>query len=159
MSNLMLFNNGRIAKRNRGNLGTFPAWSSFIDELFNDDLAIGTTGNFNRGMTLPKVNIKESAENFEVHMAVPGFKKDNFNISIENEELLISAEIEENKEETNDEFTRKEFGYASFRRSFVLPDTVDGDKIKASYKDGILNVVLPKKEEAKPKPARTIKIS
>ena len=72
---------------------------------------------------------------------------------------LLSQSGGENKEETNEEFTRKEFGYASFRRSFILPETVDGDKIKANYNDGILNVTLPKKEEAKPKPARTIKIS
>jgi len=159
MSNLVLTPNGRIRRKNKTNFDQFPSFGTFLNDILSEDMSSVFRSNFNEGMTLPKVNIKESAENFEVHMAVPGFKKDNFNISIENEELLISAEIEENKEETNDEFTRKEFGYASFRRSFVLPDSVDGDKIKAGYEDGILNIILPKKEEAKPKPARTIKIS
>jgi HSP20 family protein len=159
MSNLVLTPTGRIRRKSRPNVDQFPGLGTLLNDFWSEDMSSVFRSNFNNGMTLPKVNIKESTENFEVHMAVPGFKKDNFNISVENEELLISAEIEENKEQTNDEFTQKEFGYASFRRSFVLPDTVDGDKIKASYKDGILNVVLPKKEEAKPKPARTIKIS
>ena len=159
MSNLVLTPNGRIRRKNRPAFDQFPSLGTFLNDIWSEDMPSVFRSNFNEGMTLPKVNIKETTDNFEVHMAVPGFKKDNFNISIENEELLISAEIEENKEETNDEFTRKEFGYASFRRSFILPETVDGDKIKAKYEDGILNVVLPKKEEAKPKPARTIKIS
>ncbi len=159
MSNLVLTPNGRIRRKNKPTFDQFPSLGTFLNDIWSEDMPSVFRTNFNEGMTLPKVNIKETAENFQVHMAVPGFKKDNFNISVENEELLISAEIEENTEEKNEEFTRKEFGYASFRRSFVLPETVDGDKIKASYEDGILNVILPKKEEAKPKPARTIKIS
>ena len=159
MSNLVLTPNGRIRRKNRPAFDQFPSLGSFLNDIWSEDMNSVFRSNFNEGMTLPKVNIKETPESFEVQMAVPGLKKDNFNISVENEELLISAEIEENKEETNEEFTRREFGYASFRRSFILPETVDGDKIKANYEDGILNVVLPKKEEAKPKPARTIKIS
>ncbi len=159
MSNLVLTPNGRIRRKNRPAFDQFPSLGSFLNDIWSEDMNSVFRSNFNEGMTLPKVNIKETPDSFEVQMAVPGFKKDNFNISVENEELLISAEIEENKEETNEEFTRREFGYASFRRSFILPETVDGDKIKANYEDGILNVVLPKKEEAKPKPARTIKIS
>jgi HSP20 family protein len=159
MSNLILTPNGRIRRKNRTSIDQFPSFGTFLNDILSEDMSSVFKSNFNEGMTLPKVNIKESTESFEVQMAVPGFKKDNFNISLENEELLISAEIEDNKEETKDEFTRKEFGYSSFRRSFVLPDTVDGDKIEANYQDGILNVNLPKKEEAKPKPARTIKIS
>ncbi|MGA9269294.1 MAG: Hsp20/alpha crystallin family protein [Lutimonas sp.] len=159
MSNLVLTPNGRIKRKNRAAFDEFPNLGTFLTDIWSEDTPSVFRSNFNQGMTLPKVNIKESPESFEVHMAVPGFKKEDFNLSIENEELLISAEIEENKEETNDEFTRKEFGYASFRRSFILPETVDGEKIKANYQDGILNVTLPKKEEAKPKPARTIEIS
>jgi HSP20 family protein len=159
MSNLILTPNGRIRRKNRTSIDQFPSFGTFLNDILSEDMSSVFKSNFNEGMTLPKVNIKESTESFEVQMAVPGFKKDSFNISLENEELLISAEIEDNKEETKDEFTRKEFGYSSFRRSFVLPETVDGDKIKANYEDGILNVTLPKKEEAKPKPARTIKIS
>ena len=158
MSNLVLTPNGRIRRKDRPAFDQFPSLGTFLNDIWSEEMPSVFRTNFNEGMTLPKVNIKETTENFQVQMAVPGFKKENFNISVENEELLISAEIEENTEEKNEEFTRKEFGYASFRRSFVLPETVDGDKIKASYEDGILNVILPKKEEAKPKPARTIKV-
>lgn len=159
MSNLVLTPTGRIRRKNRPAFDQFPSLGTFLNDIWSEDMNSVFRSNFNEGMTLPKVNIKETPESFEVQMAVPGFKKDNFNISVENEELLISAEVEQNKEESNEEYTRREFGYATFRRSFILPETVDGDKIKANYEDGILNVVLPKKEEAKPKPARTIKIS
>ena len=159
MSNLMLFNNGRIAKRDRGNLGTFPAWSSFIDELFNDDLTIGSRSNFNNGITLPKVNIKETDESFMLEMAVPGFKKSDFVLDVENDELSISADLSTEASEQEEGYTRREFGFSSFKRTFALPDSVEEGGIKASYKDGILAVEIPKKEEAKPKPARTIKIS
>ncbi len=159
MSNLMLFNNGRIAKRDRGNLGTFPAWSSFIDELFNDDLTIGSRGNFNNGITLPKVNIKETDEAFMLEMAVPGFKKSDFVLDVENDELSISADLSTEASEQEEGYTRREFGFSSFKRTFALPDSVEEGGIKASYKEGILAVEIPKKEEAKPKPARTIKIS
>ncbi len=155
----MLFNNGRIAKGNRGNLGTFPAWSSFIDELFNDDLTIGTTGNFNRGMTLPKVNIKETDEAFMLEMAVPGFKKSDFVLDVENDELSISADLSTESTEQEEGYTRREFGFDSFKRTFSLPESVEESGIKASYTQGILAIEIPKKEEAKPKPARTIKIS
>ena len=159
MSNLMLFNNGRIAKRDRGNLGTFPAWSSFIDELFNDDLTIGSRSNFNNGITLPKVNIKETDESFMLEMAVPGFKKSDFVLDVENDELSISADLSTEASEQEEGYTRREFGFSSFKRTFALPDSVEEGGIKASYKEGILAVEIPKKEEAKPKPARTIKIS
>lgn len=159
MSNLVLARNGKLARRNAPTFGQFPGLGNLVNEILNEELPSTLRSNFNRGMTLPKVNIKESPESFEVQMAVPGFKKDNFNISIENEELLISAEVKEDKEGTGEEFTRREFSYASFQRSFVLPETIDGDKIKARYEEGILSVMLPKKEEAKPKPARTIKVS
>jgi HSP20 family protein len=159
MSHLVLTPTGRIRRKSRPNVDQFPGLGTLLNDFWSEDMPSVFRSNFNEGMTLPKVNIKESVDSFEVQMAVPGFKKDNFNISIENEELLISAEIEENKDESNDQYTRREFGYASFRRNFILPETVDGDKIEAKYEDGILNVVLPKKEEAKPKPAKTIKIS
>jgi len=159
MSNLVLARNERLARKNRPAFEQFPSIGNLLNDIWNEEVPTGFRSSFNNGMTLPKVNIKESPESFEVQMAVPGLKKDNFNISVENEELLISAEIKEDNEQKNEEYTRREFGYASFQRNFVLPETVDGDKIKARYEEGILTVTLPKKEEAKPKPARTIKIS
>ena len=153
MSNLVLTNNGKIVKRN--NLGTFPAWSSFVDELFNDnllDVRANQTG-------LPKVNIKETDEAYTLEMAVPGFSKSDFIVDVVNEELSISADIVTNKEEEANGYTRREFGIESFKRTFTLPETVNDDAIKASYTEGILTLEIPKKEEAKPKAPRTIKIS
>lgn len=159
MSNLVLRPNVRTTRRNRHAFDQFPSLGNLLSDIWNDELPTAFRSNFNEGMTLPKVNIKETTESYEVQMAAPGFKKDNFNVSVENDELLISAEISEQEEDKNEEFTRREFGYASFQRTFVLPETVDGDRIKAKYEDGILNVTLPKKEEAIPKPAKTIKVS
>lgn len=92
-------------------------------------------------------------------MAVPGLKKSDFNINLENNILSISAELKEDNEEQNDNYTRREFGYSSFKRTFTLPETVNDSKINAKYNEGILHVYLPKKEEAKQKPPRTIDIS
>ena len=137
----------------------FPTWSSWIDSFFNNDLPSVFTSNFNTGMTLPKVNIKETADAFVVDMAVPGLKKSDFHIDLDNQLLSISTEMKEENEQQEDNYTRREFGYSSFKRTFTLPESVDDGKIDAKYVDGILSIHLPKKEEAKQKPARTIKIS
>ena len=113
----------------------------------------------NTGLSLPKVNIKDTADAFLIEMAVPGFKKSDFNIDLDNEVLSISTETKEENEQKEDNYTRREFGYASFKRTFNLPETVDDEKINANYKEGILSILLPKKEEAKQKPIRSIKIS
>lgn len=159
MSNLVLARNGRALNKNANPFLGMSTLSSLLNDIWNEDVPTVHTTNFHEGMTLPKVNIKENAEGFHLEMAVPGFKKKDFNISVEKEELIISAEIKSEKEEAEENFTRREFGYGSFQRTFVLPETVNGDKIEAKYEDGILNISIPKKEEAKPKPARIIKIS
>ena len=158
MNNVMLTKNRNRLKQDRNNLGNYGGWASLMDELFTDDLQVVKNKDFNKGVSNPKVNIKESDEAYVLDMAVPGFKKSDFEIGIENEELSISAEIkvQEDKKEAN--YTRREFSYASFKRTFLLPETVDQSAINASYEDGILTVSIPKKEEAKPKPARTITI-
>ncbi len=149
--------NGGLANVNSGL--NFPTWSNWIDDIFNKDLPTVFNSNFNTGMSLPKVNIKETAEAFVVDMAVPGLKKSDFHIDIDNQVLSISTEMKEENEHKEDNYTRREFGYSSFKRIFTLPESVDDGKIDANYKDGILSILLPKKEEAKQKPARTIKIS
>ena len=133
-------------------------WSLF-DDFFDREWPSVFSQNFNTGMSLPMVNIKETAEDYFVEMAVPGLKKSDFNIVLDNQVLSISTETEEQKDLKEDNYTRREFGYASFKRSFTLPETVDEGKIKAKYDEGILSINLPKKEEAKQKPARSIKIS
>jgi len=158
MSNLTTTRNGSLAKTNSNGL-TSPMWSSWIDEVFNRDLPSVFTSNFNTGITLPKVNIRETRDAYFVDMAVPGLKKSDFHIDLDNQVLSISTEMEENNEYQEDNFTRREFGYSSFKRSFSLPETVNEDDIKAEYKVGILSIHLPKKEEAIQKPTRSIKIS
>jgi len=137
----------------------FPTLSSLVDSLFVGDFPSLLTSNFNTGITLPKTNIKETADAYFVEMAVPGLKKDDFQIHLDNQLLSISAEIEEENEEKSENYTRREFGYSSFKRSFSLPESIDESKIKAHYNEGILKIELPKKEEAKQKPPKTIKIS
>ncbi|MEL4455254.1 Hsp20/alpha crystallin family protein [Lutimonas vermicola] len=137
----------------------FQSWSNWLDDIFNRDLPSVFMSNFNTGITLPKVNIKETADAFMVEMAVPGFKKSDFHLDLDNQVLSISTEIKDENESQEENYTRREFGYSSFRRTFSLPESVNDDKIHANYKDGILSILLPKKEEARQKPVRTIKIS
>lgn len=113
----------------------------------------------NHTQSLPAVNVIENENGFKLELAAPGLKKENFKINFNENTLTISAEKEVKTEETKEKFTRKEFSYASFKRSFTLPKTVDGEKIAASYNEGILTVELPKKEEAKPKEPRSIEIA
>ena len=116
----------------------------------------------NRGASLPRVNVAEHEDEFLVEMAAPGMKREDFHVELDNDILTISSETShtnEEKDEKNGSFTRKEFSYGSFRRSFHIPNTVEVDKIKAKYQDGLLRLVIPKKEEAKRKPPKTIKIS
>jgi HSP20 family protein len=139
-----------IVKRN--NL-FFP---SLMNEFMGPDW-FGGTEKWNT--SVPAVNIKDNIENFELELAVPGMKKDDFSVEIDNDVLTISSEVQTENEENKDNYTRKEFSFTSFKRAFTLPDTVDGAKIDAKYEDGILRLTLPKKQEALPKPKRMIEIA
>ena len=144
---------------NKNSNQSFPTVLNWLEDIFNKDLPSAFTSNFNTGITLPKVNIKETADAFMVEMAVPGLKKSDFHIALDNEILSISTESKEESEHKEGNYTRREFGYSSFKRSFNLPESVNDEKINANYENGILSILLPKKEEAKQKPARKIKIS
>jgi HSP20 family protein len=158
MSNLAtLPKNGSLTKHNTGS--NFPSLSTWFDDFSLNEFPSLFSSNFNTGISLPKVNIKEVSDAFIVEMAVPGLKKSDFEINLENNILSISAELKEEQENHDEGYTRREFGYSSFKRTFTMPETVDDSKINASYNEGILFVQLPKKEEAKQKPPRTIKIS
>ncbi|MBU3822873.1 Hsp20/alpha crystallin family protein [Flavobacteriaceae bacterium XHP0103] len=160
MSNLAtVTKNGGLTTANKNRLSNFPNLSTWLEDFPLGDFPSLFSTNFNTGISLPKVNIKEVADAFVVEMAVPGLKKSDFKIDLDNHVLSISAELKEENEEKETGYTRREFGYSSFKRTFTLPETVDDNKIKANYKEGILSVNLPKKEEAKQKPARTIDIS
>jgi HSP20 family protein len=106
-------------------------------------------GNFlGRVMKVPAVNVKDNKDNYTVSLAAPGLKKEDFRIDVEGNMLSISSEKEENKEEKEEKYTRKEYNYSSFCRSFNLPDEVKKEKIEAVYKDGVLTLTLPKNETA-----------
>lgn len=135
--------------------GLLPAmWDNFsYDDWFVKP------NNLRFGTGLPAVNIQENDNEFHLELAVPGMKKSDFKIDVDNNVLTISSEERTENENTEVNYNRREFYYNSFRRSFTLPETVDSDKIGAEYTDGVLAILIPKKEEAKPKPAKTIQIA
>lgn len=129
---------------------------SVFDRFFDGDL-IDWSNDVNT--TLPSVNIKETKEGFEVKVAAPGFDKNDFKLELNHDVLTISSEKQaENETKEGEQYTRREYCYSSFKRSFVLPDSADAEKINAEYKNGILDITIPKKEEAKPKDKRVIEI-
>ena len=130
--------------------GIADMFQNFFDSDFNDF--------FSRRFSDPAANIIENPESFQLDLAAPGMKKEDFKINLENNILTISSEVEEEKLEEGKNYTRKEFSYGAFTRSFTLPKIIDLDKIKADYVDGILKVILPKKEEAKLEIRKEIKI-
>lgn len=134
---------------------------SLFDRFFDDNIFDWSNRNFSTtNTTLPSVNIKENNDGFEVEMAAPGLNKKDFKVELNNDLLTISCEKEmENDVNEGNRFTKREFSYQSFSRAFNLPVTVQADKIKAKYEDGILKVMIPKREEAKPKPIKQISIS
>lgn len=141
-----------LMKRN-GSL--FPSlWNDFFDYDF------GMPNFAEAGTSIPAVNVIDKPDNYEIEMAAPGMKKEDFQVSIENRMLTISSELksENTEQDKNGQYTRREFNYRSFKRSFHLPDSSDSEKIFASYQDGVLRIQIPKKEEAKPKPAKQIEI-
>jgi HSP20 family protein len=139
-----------IIRFNRPN-ALADVFQNFFDSDFSDI--------FNRRGIDPAANIIEHPDSFELDLAAPGLKKDDFKIHLENSILTISSEVEDSKEEESKNYTRKEFHYSSFSRSFNLPKTIDLDKIKADYENGILKVILPKKDEARVDIRKEIKIS
>lgn len=144
----------------QGNGGSWPVLSRFFDDFWNDTSFDWNNRNFSStSTTVPSVNIKETENDYEVEMAAPGMKKEDFQITLDGNLLMISSEKRFDNEEQNEQYTRKEFSYQSFQRSFQLPkDVVDEESIQAKYEDGVLRLIVPKKEEAKKKAPRRIEI-
>ena len=134
---------------------------SVFDDMFKTDWLGGTTNVNSIGTSIPAVNIQETEDNFSVEVAAPGKMKEDFNIELDNDVLTISAEDKKENETTvkNGRYTRKEFSYNTFKRAFSLPESVDSKKISASYNNGVLEILLPKREEAKVQAKRMIDIS
>ena len=133
---------------------------SIWEDLFDRDW-VSARNLTQSGVSVPAVNIKETDNGFDVEMAVPGMKKEDFKVDLDHNLLTISAEekSEKSDKDADGKYTRREFNYRSFKRVFTLPETADGDKIHASYQDGVLAINIPKKEEAKPKPVKMIEIA
>jgi len=126
---------------------------SDLDKSFSKGLATGVQKK------QPSVNIIETDDDFRIELAAPGLSKKDFKIDLENEILTISAEKKsDEKESTKNNYKRREFDFTNFKRSFTLSESIDSQSISAKYANGVLNVTLAKKEEAKPQPARTIAI-
>lgn len=134
-----------------------PAFPSIFDDFFMRDLfdtdLMPAVKN-----TVPAVNIVEHEDEYALSFAAPGMKKKDFHIELDNDTLIVSAEVKKEKEEKG-KYARREFSYSSFERRFTLPDSADIKKIGATYEDGVLNIIVPKKEEAKVQAPRQIEIA
>ena len=133
-----------------------PYFPSLVDELFNQDRRVRTSSI---SSTMPAVNIIEQDTQFLIELAAPGNKKEDFEIEIEDGILSISSSNEEENTSEKETFTRHEFSYNSFRRSFTIPESVDVSTIEANYNEGVLLIKLLKLEEALPQPKKLITIS
>ena len=146
-----------MLKMDKTNKGLMPVFNDWVENFFGRDSEdmFPTFGLFNK--TTPAVNIFETPENFMLELGVPGMKREDFNVEIDNGVLFISCEKEVNKEEKDKRWTRREFNYQMFKRSFMLPENVKVDKINAIYENGMLKVKLPKEKVTK-KDVRKVKI-
>lgn len=135
---LVKFNNGQ-RKHTVG-----PRFVDVFDSLFNDQAFNTTAVN-----KIPAVNIAESESGFDIELAVPGLKKEDIKINLDKNLLTVSAEVKKEETAETKNYSKKEFSYNSFSRSFTLPESVDQTKIEAAYTDGILKLTVAKKEEAK----------
>lgn len=118
----------------------FP--SNWMEDVFADDYFKPAVS----GVSIPAVNISENKAAFKLNVAAPGFKKGDFKLEVQNGYLVISAETKEEKEETDEKYTRQEYFYNSFSRSFSLPENIKENDISAQYEDGLLKVVIPKQK-------------
>lgn len=144
-----------LIKKSKENLGIPSLFSDFFStDFFSDD-------HFNRAITrsVPAANVKETPASFEVELSAPGMKKEDFKVEIHEDVLSIECNKEEENEEVNERYTRKEFRTTSFMRSFRLPQNTVSDKIDAKYENGILKLVIPKREETKTIGPKQVKIS
>lgn len=129
---------------------------SWLNDFFDTDRFFDS--DVFRGQSVPAVNVKETDNAYEIEVAAPGLTKKDFNITVDNRMLTIASEKEETKEETEKNYTRREFSYTSFSRSFTLPENVKEEDVKASYEDGILKLSVPKKTITQPKLKKAIEV-
>ena len=136
-----------------------PLASMFTD-ILNADPFFNTDSFFRGGLKrMPAANVKEVKDHYEIEIATPGLKKEEIRVDIDNNILTVSGEHKKEQSENKGNYHRREFSYKSFTRSFELPSTVNSDKIDAEYKNGILVVTLPKKEEAMNGKKKEVKVA
>ena len=150
-----------IKKRRNGNGSLFP---SLRDDFFGGGLLSPRLFDFDedfftRRISSPLANITETNKEFKVDLSVPGMKRSDFKVDVDNGILTISSEKEEEKNETDKNYCSCEFSYSSFSRSFTLPDNVDENNINAKYDNGMLEITIPKKEISVAKPKKEIAIA
>ena len=134
----------------------FPNVNSIFDNFFADDDALFR--KWKNGSAFPSVNVKNEEDCFCLEVAAPGLKKDDFKVEVDKGVLTISSETEKEEKEETEDFTRQEFSYSSFSRSFSLPEDVKDDDIDATYEDGILKLVIPKEKITTKKEVKKITI-
>lgn len=127
----------------------FRPWNEWFDV---------ENGFFERTLSVPAVNVVENKDHYTVSIAAPGLKKQDFKIDVDGNMLTISCEKEDHKEEKDARFTRKEYNYSSFSRSFTIPDEVRKEKIEAKYEDGILKLMMPRMHVVKPEAVQQIEV-
>ena len=132
-----------------------PMFSSMLNEMMDRNLTTGFEKNCG---CVPATNILEDEKQYEIQLAAPGMKKEDFNLNVENNVLSVSYEKKED-EKQEDSYLRREFGMDSFTRSFSIPKTTDGEKISARYEQGILFISIPKLNPEKARLTRSIEIS
>ena len=131
----------------------------YNDDIFDDLFNWNNRQVFNPKNGVPSVNIKENEDGFTLDLATPGMSKEDIKLELNNDVLTISSEHKEEKEESQDNYSHREFYHQGFKRSFTLPESANTEDISAKYENGILSVNIPKKEEAKPRPKMEIAIS
>jgi HSP20 family protein len=149
-----------MKRRRNGNTGLFPSLRNdfIIPNFFTPRLFDFDDTFFEGEMGIPPANINETNKEFELDLSVPGMKRDDFKVDVENGVLTISSEKEEEKKDGDRNYRRREFSYRSFSRSFTLPDNVDENNINAKYDNGMLKLTLPKKEVTISKPKKQISV-
>lgn len=127
----------------------FRPWNEWFD---------ADNGFFERTLSMPAVNVVENKDHYTVSIAAPGLKKQDFKIDVDGNMLSISCEKEDHKEEKDARYTRKEYNYSSFSRSFTIPEEVRKEKIEAKYEDGILKLTMPRMHAVKPEAVQQIEV-
>jgi HSP20 family protein len=128
---------------------------SMLSDFFDDRFM---TPQWLRGDTMPAVNIRESDKKYEIELAAPGYQKSDFNVTLDNGILTVSAETKDEKETGPENYRRREFTCRSFSRSFALPENVEDKDVDAVYLDGLLKLSINKKQDGSARPKRTIQI-